>query len=181
MQKIIENMSAQPATCVIASVLLFFFAALANYILMDGLLEMHRSKSALKKLKKQYTFFQKIRLLHFKGNCRHAVKFCNGMIIYQKIGWLCFAVYLLAGLLYAFDFFPAAVISWLSIAIFFVLIYLQLLLVGLCQDLCCSVGPRNSVLRSIIIPTIMKAFSKCECQKPQPAKFKFAGYLQPGV
>lgn len=56
MQKIIENMSAQPATCVIASVLLFFFAALANYILMDGLLEMHRSKSALKKLKKQYTF-----------------------------------------------------------------------------------------------------------------------------
>ena len=63
MQKIIENMSAQPATCVIASVLLFFFAALANYILMDGLLEMHRSKSALKKLKKQNTFFQKIRLL----------------------------------------------------------------------------------------------------------------------
>lgn len=119
LQKIIENMSAQPATCVIASVLLFFFAALANYILMDGLLEMHRSKSALKKLKKQYTFFQKIRLLHFKDNCRHAVKFCNGMIIYQKIGWLCFAVYLLAGLLYAFDFFPAAVISWLSIAIFF--------------------------------------------------------------
>ena len=119
MQKIIENMSAQPATCVIASVLLFFFAALENYILMDGLLEMHRSKSALKKLQKQYTFFQKIRLLHFKGNCRHAVKFCNGMIIYQKIGWLCFAVYLLAGLLYAFDFFPAAVISWLSIAIFF--------------------------------------------------------------
>lgn len=119
LQKIIENMSAQPATCVIASVLLFFFAALANYTLMDGLLEMHRSKSALKKLKKQYTFFQKIWLLHFKGNCRHAVKFCNGIIIYQKIGWLCFAVYLLAGLLYAFDFFPAAVISWLSIAILF--------------------------------------------------------------
>lgn len=59
MQKIIENMSAQPATCVIASVLLFFFAALENYILMDALLEMHRSKSALKKLKRQYTFFQK--------------------------------------------------------------------------------------------------------------------------
>ena len=48
-------MSAQPATCVIVSVLLFFFAALANYTLMGGLLEMHRSKSALKKLKKQYT------------------------------------------------------------------------------------------------------------------------------
>ena len=119
MQKIIENISAQPAACMIASVLLFFLAALANYVLMDALLEMHRSKSALKKLKKQYTFFQKIRLLHFKENCRHAVKFCNGMIIYQKIGWLCFAIYLLAGLLHALDFFPAAVISWLSIAIFF--------------------------------------------------------------
>lgn len=60
-------MSAQPATCVIASVLLFFFAALANYTLMDGLLEMHRSKSALKKLKKQYTFFQKNTASAFQG------------------------------------------------------------------------------------------------------------------
>lgn len=67
MQKIIENMSAQPATCVIASVLLFFFAALANYILMDGLLEMHRSKSALKKIKETIYIFSKNTASAFQG------------------------------------------------------------------------------------------------------------------
>ena len=57
--------------------------------------------------------------MHFKGNCRHAVKFCSGMIICQRIGWVLLAIYLLAALLYAFGFFPAAIISWLSTAIFF--------------------------------------------------------------
>ena len=118
MQMLIGNLSAQPLLCVIISVAVFFFATLMNYLLLDSLLKMHRSKSALKKLKKEYTFSQRLRFLHFKGNCRHAVKFCNGMIIYQKIGWLCLAVYLLASLLFVFDFLPATIISWLGVAIF---------------------------------------------------------------
>ncbi|MBO5837173.1 MAG: hypothetical protein J6Q92_04695 [Oscillospiraceae bacterium] len=89
-----------------------------NYLLLDSLLKMHRSKSALKKLKKEYTFLQRLRFLHFEGNCRHAVKFCNGMIMYQKIGWLCLAVYLFVSLLFVLGFFPATIISWLSVAIF---------------------------------------------------------------
>lgn len=117
MQTPIENLSAHPLMCVIMSMAVFFFATLTNHLLLDSLLKMHRSKSALRKLKKKYTFLQRLRFLHMKGNCRHAVKFCNGMIIYQKIGWLCLAVYLFASLLFVFDFFPAAIISWLSIAI----------------------------------------------------------------
>ena len=118
MQKLIENLSAQPFVCVIISVAVFFFTTLMNYLLLDSLLKMHRSKSALKKLKKEYTFLQRLRFLHFEDNCRHAVKFCKGMIIYQKIGWLCLAVYLFASLLFVLGFFSAAIISWLSVAIF---------------------------------------------------------------
>lgn len=118
MQQLIDNLSAQPIVCIILSVFILLFASLMNYLLLDSLLKMHRSKSAVKKLKKQYTFLQRICLLHFKENCCHAIKFCGGMIIYQRIGWLCLAIYLFMALLFAFGFFPATIISWLSIAIF---------------------------------------------------------------
>ena len=118
MQKLIENLSAHPFMCVIISVAAFSLATLVNYLLLDSLLKMHRSKSALKKLKKEYTFWQRLGFQHVKGNCRHAVKFCNNMILYQRIAWICFAIYLFAVLLSAFGFFSATIISWLSVATF---------------------------------------------------------------
>lgn len=117
MQKLIENLSAQPLACVIISVFIFLLASLMNYLLLDSLLKMHRSKSALKKLKKEYAFLQRLRFLHFKGNCRHAVKFCNGLILFQKTSWACLALYLIISMLYAFGFFSVTIVSWLSIAI----------------------------------------------------------------
>ena len=118
MQQLIGILSMQPIVCMALSVFFFLLASLMNYILLDSLLKMHRSKSALKKLKKEYTFLQRIRFIHFKGNCRHAVKFCNRMIIYQGIGWCCLAIYLFMVLLFAFDFFTADIVSWLSVVIF---------------------------------------------------------------
>lgn len=118
MPQIIENLSKQPTVCIILSVIIFLFCFLTNYLLLDSLLKMHRSKSAVKKLKKEYTFLQRMRLLHFKENCRHAIKFCNGMIIYQKIGWVCLAVYLFMALLFAFGLFSATFITWLTVGIF---------------------------------------------------------------
>ncbi len=118
MPQIIENLSKQPAVCIILSVLIFLFCFFTNYLLLDSLLKMHRSKSAVKKLKKEYTFLQRMRLLHFKENCRHAIKFCNGMIIYQKIGWVCLAIYLFMALLFAFGLFSATFITWLTVGVF---------------------------------------------------------------
>ena len=117
MPQIIENLSKQPVACIILSVLIFIFCFLTNYLLLDSLLKMHRSKSAVKKLKKEYTFLQRIRLLHFKENCRHAIKFCNGMIIYQKVGWFCLALYLIISLLFAFGLFSARFVAWLTVGI----------------------------------------------------------------
>ena len=118
MPQIIENLSKQPVACIILSVIIFLFCFFTNYLLLDSLLKMHRSKSAVKKLKKEYTFLQRMRLLHFKENCLHAIKFCNGMIIYQKIGWVCLAIYLFMALLFAFGLFSATFITWLTVGIF---------------------------------------------------------------
>lgn len=118
MQQLIQNLSVQPILCITLSVLILLFSFLLNYLLLDSLLKMHRSKSAVKKLKKEYTFLQRMRLLHFKENCRHAIKFCNGMIIYQKIGWVWLAIYLFMALLFAFGLFSATFITWLTVGIF---------------------------------------------------------------
>lgn len=118
MLQIIDNLSKQPTVCIFLSVIIFLFSFFTNYLLLDSLLKMHRSKSAVKKLKKDYTFWQRMQLLHFKKNCRHAIKFCNGMIIYQKIGWVCLALYLIVALLFAFGLFSAKFIVWLTVGIF---------------------------------------------------------------
>ena len=118
MPQIIENLSKQPLACIILSVIIFLFGFLMNYLLLDSLLKMHRSKSAVKKLKKEYTFLQKMQLIHFKENCRHAIKFCKIMIVYQKISWVCLALYLIISLLFAFGLFSVNLIAWLTVGIF---------------------------------------------------------------
>ena len=118
MPQIIENLSKHSTACIVLSVLIVLFSFSTNYLLLDSLLKMHRSKSAVKKLKKEYTFLQRMRLLHFKENCRHAIKLCNRMIIYQKIAWACLALYLIISLFFACGLFSAKFITWLTIGIF---------------------------------------------------------------
>jgi len=117
MLQIIDNLSKLPTVCILLSVIIFLFSFLTNYLLLDSLLKMHRSKSAVKKLKKNYTFWQRMQLLHFKEKCCHATKFCNRMIIYQRIGWICLALYLIVSLLFAFGLFSAKFIAGLTVGI----------------------------------------------------------------
>ena len=49
--------------------------------LVSGLFEMHRSRSAIKKINKTYSFRQKILLQHAWKDCLHAKKFCRCLII----------------------------------------------------------------------------------------------------
>ena len=118
MLQIIGNLSKQPTVCIILSVIIFLFSFLTNYLLLDSLLKMHRSKSAVKKLKKEYTFLQRMQLIHFKENCRHAIRFCGKMIVYLKISWLFLALYLIVSLLFAFGLFSSKFIAWLTLGIF---------------------------------------------------------------
>ena len=118
MLQIIDNLSKQPTVCVILSVIIFLFSFLTNYLLLDSLLKMHRSKSAVKKLKQEYTFLQRMQLIHFKENCRHAIRFCSKMIVYLKISWMFLALYLIVSLLFAFGLLSSKFIAWLTVGIF---------------------------------------------------------------
>lgn len=118
----IENLSKHPTLCIVLSILFFFVCFFSNYHLLDDLLRMHRSKSAVKKLKKQYTFSQRLRLHHFKEHCCHAVRFCNRLIIFQKISWVSLSIYLSTAMLFAFGLFSPTFITWLTIGLFLLFI-----------------------------------------------------------
>lgn len=55
---IIKNLSEHPALCIVISIFLFFLSSMTCYLLLDGMLKMHRSKTAVKKLKKSLPFFK---------------------------------------------------------------------------------------------------------------------------
>ena len=114
MPQIIKNISEQPSACILLSVFMFLFSYLENHLLLVSLLKMHRSKTAVKKLNKKYTFSQKLRMSHFKENCLHAVNFCNGLILFQKTGWILLVMYLII----SFTWFSGTLIAWLSLWLF---------------------------------------------------------------
>lgn len=118
MRQLIQKLAEHPGLGIVLSVVTFFISYFWNYLLLDSLLKMHRSKSAVKKLKKEFTCLQRLRLLHFKGNCRHAIRFCDFLIRYQKIGLYCCALYLGVSLLYIVGLIPTASIAWLTVGVF---------------------------------------------------------------
>ena len=91
---VIRNMAQTPGVCVALSVCFFLFGSLLCYLMMDGLLRMHRSKTAVKKLKKEYTLGQRLWLRPHQEHCLHAVSFCKKLIALQRVGWICFGVYI---------------------------------------------------------------------------------------
>lgn len=104
--------------CVIVSVVLFFWSNMTGYLLLDALLKMHRSKTAVKKLKKEYTFLQKMRLLPFATHCLHAVRFCKGLILLWKIARVCFVVFLLIAVLNGFGIVSNMVLLCSAVVLF---------------------------------------------------------------
>lgn len=116
--ELIANLSKNLGACTLVSVVFFLFFSFENYLLLDSLLKMHRSKSAVKKLKKQYTFLQKAGLYLYETNCRHAVKFCKKIILFQRIGWFSLGLYLLGAILQAMGMLPDTFSAWSAVGLF---------------------------------------------------------------
>ena len=114
--ELIEKLSREPAVCVIVTVMIFLFCYCTD-LLLGSLLKMHRSRSALKKLKKQYSLRQRLGLCHFRDRCLHAVPFCRGMVLFLRLGWVIMGVYLLCALAYAFGGCSAVSLAWCSAGI----------------------------------------------------------------
>ena len=70
--------------------------------LVSGLFEMHRSRSAQKKLYKEYSFLQKVVLKHAWQACLHAKRFCRFLIIYHHVIAIAFFLELLLALFSVF-------------------------------------------------------------------------------
>ena len=65
---------------------------------VSGLFEMHRSRSAIKKINKTYSFGQKILLQHAWWDCLHAKRFCRCLIISHHCIFVLFVLELLLAL-----------------------------------------------------------------------------------
>ena len=115
---VISNLIELPALCVGLCVFFFLFGYLMIYGLMDSLLKMHRSKSAVKKIKKEYTFKQKLWLIPFESNCIHAVKFCKYLIWFWRIRCFAFTCYLLVGFAAILGLYVNILIAWFSVSMF---------------------------------------------------------------
>ena len=111
---IIHNLIELPVVCVGLSLFFFLLGYITTYGLMDSLLKMHRSKSAIKKIKIEYTLKQKLWLIPFEANCIHAVNFCKGLIWFWRIRCFTFALYLILGLAAILGLSVNAIIAWFT-------------------------------------------------------------------
>ncbi len=112
-----NNMIAQPGSAVTLALTFWLASFFMLRSILSELLQMHKSKTAVKKIRKQYTFRQKLTLRHVAEHTEHAVKFTRFMIwVHHFSCWtmlICplsffvlsdrWFVYLLAGRFLLFD------------------------------------------------------------------------------
>ena len=95
--RIISNLTATPQACVLITVSLFLVSLIITCSLLNALLKMHRSKSAVKKIMKEYRFLQKVWMYPYEAHCLHAISFCRFLIYLQRISYCSFTLYLMTG------------------------------------------------------------------------------------
>ena len=80
MNELICRLSVQPGLTILLSAFFGLVIFIMNRYLLSALLKMHRSKTAVKKIEKQYSFAPKFLLYHVRDHCKHAPKFTKRMI-----------------------------------------------------------------------------------------------------
>ena len=81
MRELVKTLTEAPGLVILLSAVFGLVVFICNRYLLGTLLKMHRSKTAVKKIEKQYTFTQKFLLHHVRDHCVHAKKFCRRMIL----------------------------------------------------------------------------------------------------
>lgn len=76
----LNDMIGQPGSAVFLALILWFVCFLEMQFMLNALFRMHKSNTAVKKIRKQYTFRQKLILRHVAEHTEHAVKFTRFMI-----------------------------------------------------------------------------------------------------
>ncbi len=124
----LNDMIAQPGSAVTLALIFWLVSFFMLRSILSELLQMHKSKTAVKKIKKHYTFRQKLALRHVAEHTEHAVKFthfmiwahhlsCGTMLICLLSGLILsnrWFVYLLAGRFLVFDAFVMGLFTLLD-------------------------------------------------------------------
>ncbi len=114
---LINNFIKEPWQCAVFVCVIGFFILATVRSIAGGLYEMHRSKSAIKKLNKSYSFHQKLFLRHVWEKCLHAQKFSWLLIFCYYVRSACLLVsVLLTALAYIYAA-TAAVNAYFTVAI----------------------------------------------------------------
>lgn len=91
---------------------MFSFVWFTNYDILNALLKMHRSKSALKNLKREYRIVQKMWLIPSKNHCLHAIRFSGVLVWFGRLNIIYLCLYLLFALLLTGNSVHSAVIAF---------------------------------------------------------------------
>ena len=91
-----NSLSNSPVLCAFLFCVFFFVFYLFIGVLINKLFRVHRSKTACRKIMKEYSFWQKALLFHHKTHCLHAKSFCEKMVNYLYVHAVFFAFGIIA-------------------------------------------------------------------------------------
>lgn len=94
--KFLDEMIAQPGGAVFLALMIWSVSLFILRYILAELLRMHKSKTSVKKIKIQYSFWQKLALRHVAEHAEHAVKFTNILIWVHHLSFWTMAVCLLS-------------------------------------------------------------------------------------
>lgn len=83
--EIISVFSEAPLACVFLTSVFAFASVCCSRGIVGGLLEMHRSRSNLKKVRRPYNAWQKIIMKPAWDHCLHAKSFCRFLIVFHHV------------------------------------------------------------------------------------------------
>ncbi len=113
--------SAFSESAMLCTFLITVFSLISMFCIrgvVSGLFEMHRSRSAIKKINKTYSFSQKVLMTYAWRDCIHAKRFCRGLIVYHHSIFILFVLELLLALISNIWPVLMPVIAWYTFVFF---------------------------------------------------------------
>ena len=123
LEKIIENIvriadefSKSAVLCSLMMAVFSLFSIIGIRNIVSGLFEMHRSKSALKKIRKKYSAGQRLLLKHAWQECLHSKRFCRRLVVLHHCVLCLFVIEILLALLSNIWSVLMPIIAWYNLA-----------------------------------------------------------------
>ena len=95
-----DKFIAAPGTAAFLALVFWLVGIFLLRCILSDLMEMHKSKTALKKIRREYTFRQKLLLRHVGEHAEHAAKFTRLLILFHHASAFTMALSLIQWLLW---------------------------------------------------------------------------------